>query len=149
VRRPYDSDDDPSPSASVTGVHHHEERPTCKMTPEQLLGLQRHARHKTLSPEITIDHGDAVPSVIAEGTGESVPIMIELAEPARGSLAEIAPAEPLDHVIAELEAKFTPVPVHPLLRKRLFASRDEAGAFFGFALFGAWTLVEIAMLLAR
>jgi len=119
------------------------------MTPEQLLGLQRHARHKTLSPEITIETADAVPTVIAEGTGETVPITIDLAEPARGSLAEITPAEPLDQVIADLEAKFTPVPVHPLQRKRFFASRDEAGAFFGFAIFGAWTLVEIAMLLAR
>ena len=44
-------------------------------------------------------------------------------------------------------AKFAP-PARPV-RKRLFASRNEAGAFWGFALFGAWTLVEIAMLLAR
>lgn len=117
------------------------------MTPDQLLGLQRYARAKTLSPEITIETSDAVPTVIAEGTGESVPITVEpmISEPARGSAADLAPAEPLDQVIAELEAKFAPQPA----RKRLFASRKEAGAFWGFALFGAWTLVEIAMLLAR
>jgi hypothetical protein len=118
------------------------------MTPDQLLGLQRHARAKTMSPEITIETGDAVPTVIASGTGESVPITVEqmLVEPARGSVAEIEPAEPLDEVIAELAAKFTPsAPV----RRRWFASRDQAGAFFGFALFGAWTLAEVAMLLAR
>jgi len=119
------------------------------MTPDQLLGLQRHARAKTLSPEITIETSDAVPTVIASGTGESVPITIEpmITEPARGSAADLAPAEPLDEVIEELEAKFAP-PARPV-RKRLFASRNEAGAFWGFALFGAWTLVEIAMLLAR
>jgi hypothetical protein len=116
------------------------------MTPDQLLGLQRHARARTQSPEITIETGDAVPTVIASGTGESVPITVDamLVEPARGSVAEIAPAEPLDEVIAELAAKLTPP-----ARKRWFASRDQAGAFFGFALFGAWTLVEVAMLLAR
>ena len=128
------------------------------MTPEQLLGLKQHARAKTvtLTPEITIETGDAVPTVIANGTGESVPITMPmtgepvLAEPARGSFSEIQPAEPLDTVIAELEAKFAPPsPVPTLRRKRFFASRNEAGAFFGFALFGAWTLVEIAMLLAR
>lgn len=123
------------------------------MTPEQLLGLKQHARARTatLTPEITIETGDAIPTVIASGTGESVPITVEpmLAQPARGSDAEIAPAEPLDQVIEELAAKFTPAPVHPLLRKQFFASRNEAGAFFGFVLFGAWTLVEIAMLLAR
>lgn len=120
------------------------------MTPDQLLGLQRYARAKTMSPEITIETSDAVPTEIAEGTGESVPITVEpmISEPARGSAADLAPAEPLDQVIAELEAKFAPQPARPV-RKRLFASRNEAGAFWGFALFGAWTLVEIAMLLAR
>src|SRR3954462_7388708 len=48
------------------------------MTPDQLLGLQRHARAKTvtLTPEITIEDPEAVPTVIASGTQESVPIEI-------------------------------------------------------------------------
>jgi hypothetical protein len=61
---------------------------------------------------------------------------------------EPAPAEPLDEVVAELQAKFAP-PARPARRRRLFVSTNEAGAIFGFALFGAWTLVEVAMLLAR
>lgn len=48
------------------------------MTPDQLLGLQRHARAKTvtLTPEITIEDPDAIPAVIASGTQQSVPIEI-------------------------------------------------------------------------
>jgi hypothetical protein len=118
------------------------------MTPDQLLGLQRHARAKTQRPEPP-ETADGVPTVIASGTQESVPITVDamIVEPARGSEPAIAFAQPIDEVIAELEAKFVP-PARPT-RRRLFASRNEAGAFFGFALFGAWTLVEIAMLLAR
>jgi hypothetical protein len=119
------------------------------MTPDQLLGLQSHARAKTLSPEITVETGDAVPTVIASGTGESVPITIEpmLVDSARGSEPAIVPAPPIDEVIKELEAKFAPPP-RPVAPK-WFASANDLGAFVGFSLFGAWTLVEIAMLLAR
>ena len=119
------------------------------MTPDQLLGLQSYARAKTLSPEISIETADGVPAVIASGTQESVPITVDamIVEPARGSEPAIAPAQPIDEVIAELEAKF--VPQARTARRRLFFTPDEAGAFFGFALFGAWTLVEVAMLLAR
>jgi hypothetical protein len=109
------------------------------MTPDQLLGLQSHARAKTLSPEITIEESNAVPTVIASGTQESVPIYVE-------AMVEVAPAEPLDEVVAELQAKFAP----PAPRVRTVVSRaNDLGAFVGFALFGAWTLVEVAMLLAR
>jgi hypothetical protein len=120
------------------------------MTPDQLLGLQRHARARTQRPEGTLETADGVPTVIASGTQESVPITVGamIVETARGSEPAIAPAQPLDEVIAELEAKFAP-PARPAARRRLFVSTDEAGAIFGFALFGAWTLVEVAMLLAR
>lgn len=46
------------------------------MTPDQLLGLQSRAKTATLSPEITIEDPDAVPTVIASGTSESIPIEI-------------------------------------------------------------------------
>jgi len=149
VRRPYDLDDDFGSSASVTVVHHQEERPTCKMTPDQLLGLQRHARAKTMSPEITIETGDAVPTVIASGTQESVPITVDMmiVEPARGSkpapMAVQAPVQAIDDVLAELAAR--PSVAEPTAP----AKPSPFGAILGFALFGAWTAVEIVMLIAR
>ena len=115
------------------------------MTPDQLLGLQRHARAKTMSPEITIETGDAVPTVIASGTQESVPITVDMmiVEPARGSNPAIASVQAavqaIDDVLAELAVQ---APIET-------AKPSPLGAIVGFALFGAWTAVEIVMLIAR
>jgi hypothetical protein len=66
-----------------------DERPTCKMTSDELLGLVRSARRaKTatidLAPEIEIVQALETPIAIAEGTQESAPIDMppeELAAP--------------------------------------------------------------------
>lgn len=109
------------------------------MTPDQLIGLQSYARAKTLSPEITIESNDGVPTVIASGTQESAPILVEEA------IVEARAVEALDEVIADLAAKFA----SPARTPKAISRANELGAFVGFALFGAWTLVEVAMLLAR
>lgn len=104
-----------------------EERPTCKMTPEQLLGLQKHARAKTatLTPEIEIvDPANAVPKVIAEGTGESVPIVFD-----DGVVEAHVPTEPLEH-----EKPATKI-----------SAPGPGGAIVGFVLFGAVTVAEILL----
>jgi hypothetical protein len=98
-----------------------EQRPTCKMTPEQLLGLQQTARAKTatLSPEISIIDPDAAPNVIvAEGTQESIPILVD---------------DLLDEVISALPETRLPVEQRP----------SPLGAVIGFALFAAVTAAEI------
>ncbi|MEO8549722.1 MAG: hypothetical protein ABI678_07105 [Kofleriaceae bacterium] len=104
-------------------THHTEERPTCKMTPDQLLGLQRHARAKTvtLTPEITIEDPDAVPTVIASGTQESVPV--EITESCY--IAPIAAAEPTTFV---------------------YPRPSQLGAIVGFAIFTAWTVTEVLVI---
>jgi hypothetical protein len=58
---------------SFVSTTQHEERATCKMTPEQLLGLQSRARAKTLSPEISIIDP---PNVIAEVLVEEMPLSV-------------------------------------------------------------------------
>jgi hypothetical protein len=93
-----------------------EERATCKMTPEQLLGLRSYARAKTLSPEITIIDPAAPTVIIAEGTQESVPIVYE----------DIA----LPPMLVE-EALVRPPTPGPL------------GAVIGFSLFAAVTTAEL------
>ncbi len=98
------------------------------MTPEQLLGLQQHARAKTatLTPEITIIDPDAAPTVIvAEGTQESVPIIIDLAT---------------DVAIA----------THPEPRTETISPSNEpgpTGAIVGFVLFGLVALAEPLLVL--
>ena|SRR5664279_299433 len=110
---------------SVSTSHSNsEQRPTCKMTPEQLLGLQRTARAKTatLTPEISIIDPSAVPTVIvAEGTQESVPIIIE-------------------DEICEIDEP------NPELREVSLATKNRPGplgAVVGFVLFAAVTAAEI------
>ena len=91
------------------------------MTPEQLLGLQRHARAKTatLTPEISIVDPDAAPTVIvAAGTQESVAIVIQA----------LATEPTPDHREVEITATDRPGPL---------------GAVVGFALFAAVTVAEI------
>jgi hypothetical protein len=102
-----------------------EQRPTCKMTPEQLLGLQQTARAKTatLSPEISIVDPDAPTVMIAEGTQESVPIVID-----DQMMFEV------DDVLEALAAEPT---AEPTDRPGPF------GAVVGFALFAAVTAAEI------
>jgi hypothetical protein len=128
------------------------------MTPDQLLGLQRHARARTasLSPDISIENNDAVPTVIASGTQESVPITVEvMPEPVSAPIvkatieatieATVEEQVAIDEVVAALQAKFeAPAPTVPAT-----PVNQVVGAFVGFALFGAWTLVEIAILLAH
>lgn len=109
-----------------------EERPTCKMTPEQLLGLQKHARAKTatLTPEIEIvDPANAVPKVIAEGTGESVPIVFD-----DGVVEAHVPTEPIVAIVTDHEKPATK-----------FAAPGPGGAIVGFVLFGAVTVAEILL----
>src|SRR5664279_5941419 len=114
---------------SVSTSHSNsEQRPTCKMTPEQLLGLQRTARAKTatLTPEISIiDLGAAPTVIVAEGTQESVPIVIDDVASAwiSSSTTETTP----DHEV-DFTAKHRPGPL---------------GAVVGFALFAAVTAAEI------
>src|SRR5271169_217407 len=83
--------------ASVT-ITQKEERATCKMTPEQLLGLQRHARAKTatLTPEISIVDPAAV--IVAAGTQESIPLPPMLVEEMPLSVRERTPG-PLGAII--------------------------------------------------
>jgi len=92
------------------------------MTPDQLLGLQRHARAKTvtLTPEITIEDPDAVPTVIASGTQESVPIEIT-------------------------ESFFVPVAA-PTPARLVEPRPGPTGAIIGFLIFGAWTATQILMI---
>ena len=90
-------------------VHHQEERPTCKMTPDQLLGLQRHARAKTAEPG---DH-DRERRRGADRDRERHPgIGADHVEPISWTPAARRRAEPLDEVVAELQAKFAP-PARP------------------------------------
>jgi hypothetical protein len=111
-----------------------EQRPTCKMTPEQLLGLQQTARAKTatLTPEISIVDPDAAPTVIvAEGTQESVPIVID----------DQMMFDQVDDVIEALATE--PTPDH---REVNITAKDRPGplgAVVGFALFAAVTAAEI------
>jgi hypothetical protein len=113
-----------------------EQRPTCKMTPEQLLGLQHTARAKTatLTPEISIIDPDAAPTVIvAEGTQESVPIVID----------DQMIYDQVDEVIQELVS----TPDH---REVDFTAKDRPGplgAVVGFALFAAVTAAEILVVI--
>jgi hypothetical protein len=110
-----------------------EQRPTCKMTPEQLLGLQRTARAKTatLTPEISIVDPDAAPTVIvAEGTQESVPIVIDdqmMFDQVDDVIESLAEPNP-DHREVDITTKVRPGPL---------------GAVVGFALFAAVTAAEI------
>jgi len=102
-----------------------EQRPTCKMTPEQLLGLQRTARAKTatLTPEISIVDPNAAPTVIvAEGTQESVPIVID------DQMIYDQVDEVIEALATEPTAEDRPGPL---------------GAVVGFALFAAVTAAEI------
>jgi hypothetical protein len=114
-----------------------EQRPTCKMTPEQLLGLQRTARAKTatLTPEISIVDPDAAPTVImAEGTQESVPIVID-------DQMMFDQTDEVDDVIQALAAE--PTPDH---READITAKDRPGplgAVIGFALFAVVTAAEI------
>ncbi|MEO8846201.1 MAG: hypothetical protein ABI591_22160 [Kofleriaceae bacterium] len=121
-----------------------EQRPTCKMTPEQLLGLQRTARAKTatLTPEISIIDPNAAPTVIvAEGTQESVPIEIDddrIDEPSDQPSGE--PNE-LDHVLETLAVEPAVEPaIDPPGRPH---RPSPLGAVIGFALFAAVTAAEI------
>jgi hypothetical protein len=113
-----------------------EQRPTCKMTPEQLLGLQRTARAKTatLTPEISIVDADAAPTVIvAAGTQESVPIVID----------DQMMFDQVDEVIEALVAEPTPEQ-----REAGITTKDRPGplgAVIGFALFAAVTAAEILL----
>lgn len=113
-----------------------EQRPTCKMTPEQLLGLQRTARAKTatLTPEISIVDPDAAPTVIvAAGTQESVPIVID----------DQMMFDQVDEVIEALVAEPTPEQ-----REAGITTKDRPGplgAVIGFALFAAVTAAEILL----
>jgi hypothetical protein len=95
------------------------------MTPDQLLGLQRHARAKTvtLTPEITIEDPDAVPTVIASGTQESVPI--EITESCYLAPVLAAAAEPTTFV---------------------YPRPSQLGAIIGFLILGAWTATEILVI---
>ncbi|MFT3696133.1 MAG: hypothetical protein QM831_23545 [Kofleriaceae bacterium] len=109
-----------------------EERPTCKMTPEQLLGLQKHARAKTvtLTPEIEIvDPANAIPTVIAEGTGQSVPIVFDDL-----TAEKSIPTEPIVAITNHPD----PVGKSFSLERR----PGSVGAIVGFVLFGAVTLAE-------
>lgn len=134
MRLPYDPVDDGAVSlrSNVPISHSNsEQRPTCKMTPEQLLGLQRTARAKTatLTPEISIVDPNAAPTVIvAEGTQESVPIVID-DQMIYDQVDEVieALATP-DHREVDITATDRPGPL---------------GAVVGFALFAAVTAVEI------
>lgn len=88
------------------------------MTPDQLLGLQRHARAKTvtLTPEITIEDPEAVPTVIASDTQGSVPIEIT------GSC-------------------YLPDPT-----AFVYPRPSQLGAVIGFLILGAWTATEILVI---
>jgi hypothetical protein len=101
------------------------------MTPDQLLGLQRHARAKTvtLTPEITIENPDAIPT----GTQESVPI--EITESFFVPAAAITPP-PIAAAVPD------PTPDLP----RNAAAPGPLGAIIGFLIFGAWTVTETVLI---
>jgi hypothetical protein len=96
------------------------ERATCKMTPEQLLGLQRYARAKTatLTPEISIVDPAAPTVIVAAGTQESIPIVYE-----------DIPLPPM--LVEELPVSVRTCTPGPL------------GAIIGFSLFAAVTTAEL------
>ena len=106
-----------------------EERPTTKMTSDELLGLVRSARAKTstndVAPDIAIVQALETPIAIAEGTQESEPIDLppELAQastplplardvPTTGSLP-VLPEPDREPLVARIPEPTTLVEVRP------------------------------------